>query len=417
MKTILVLFFSCFCALGSGQNNYTDNIFNENIKTVEFYPVGDRMGEPVLFLNEESKLILSFDDLDSDYKNFAFTLIHCDAFWNPSDIFQNEYLEGYTESFIEDYSYSKNTKIPYIHYWMQIPNRNIQITKSGNYIVKIYQNGDSDNPVITKRFYVVDPLCTIGGKVIAASNPEKRDTDQEINFKVNIANLNSRFPSREIITQIQQNGRTDNQINKLQPLAINDGILDFNLQRENVFPGLNTFRFFDFSSLSYNSEYVYSIDRTHSIDEVELILSKPRKNSPYKNEPTQFGKFLIDTKSYNDEDTESEYALVKFLLSTSEPNIDSDIFITGGFDLWRHSIKMDFDFSSQLYYANVLLKQGFYSYQYAKKNKKNNFFDVSSIEGSFFQTPNSYFIRVYFRSPGTTYDQLVGWQEIRNYIE
>ncbi len=413
---VLIFLFSYIINI-QGQTVFFDKAFEENIKTIELYPENNRMGEPIISLSEQIPLVLVFDELDNDYRTFTYTLIHCDAQWQQSELSKNEYLDGYTEAYIEDYQFSKNTKIPYIHYSIKIPNNDIQIRYSGNYILKVYPESEPDNPILTKKFFVVDPQCTIGGQIIAASNPELRNNAQEIKFKVNISALNSRFPSREITTQIQQNGRYDNQINQLQPLSIKDEILDFDLQKENILPGLNTFRFFDFSSLSYNSEYVYSIDRSKNIDEVELLLSKFRAKKPYKNEPTLFGKFYIDTKNYNDADTESEYALVHFLLSSENPIEDNGVYLLGGFDLWSMSQKLNYDYSSRFYHAQVLLKQGYYSYLYAVKKSSDNNADVELIEGSFFQTPNTYFIRVYYRAPGTTYDQLVGWQEIKNHDE
>ena len=400
-----------------GQTVFTDHIFGENIKTVELFPEDNRLGEPILFLNKINPLILKFDELDSDYQHYAYTLIHCDAQWQMSDLSPNEYLDGYTEAYIEDYQFSQNTKVPYIHYSLQIPNNNIQIRLSGNYILKIYAENDAEIPIITKKFYVVNPLCSIGGSIIASSNPEVRKQIQEISFKVNISALNSRFPSREIITQIQQNGRYDNQINQLEPLSIKDGILDFDLQKENVFLGLNTFRFFDFSNLSYNSEYVYAINRTGNIDEIELLLSKSRANKPYKNEPTQFGKFYIETKNYKEVDTEGEYALIHFLFSSENPISNGELYLLGSFDLWSMSQKLNYDYTSHVYHTKVLLKQGYYSYMYALKKKGENTVDVASLEGSFFPTPNNYFIRIYYRAPGTTFDQLVGYQELKNYDE
>lgn len=416
MRQILV-FISLFSLQlnTSGQTTFFDRIFTENIKTVELYPETNRLGDPVLFLNEEIPLILKFDELDSDYRNYAYTLIHCDAQWKASDLSPNEYLNGYTEAYIKDYQFSKNTKVPFIHYTLQIPNNDIQIRYSGNYILKVYPDGEVEKPILTKKFYVVNPLCTIGGNIIASNNPQIRNSAQEISFKVNINALNSQFPSREITTQIQQNGRYDNQINKLDPLAINDGILDFDLQKGNVFPGLNTFRFFDFSSLDYNSEYVYTINRNGNIDEIELLLSEFRSNKPYKNEPTQFGKFFVETKNYNDADTESEYALVRFLLASEKPIPNAGIYLLGSFDLWSLSQKLTYDFANKVYHTEVLLKQGYYSYHYAIKMDGENKADVAAIEGSFYQTPNSYFIRIYYRAPATTYDQLVGWEEIKNF--
>lgn len=414
---LILVFFFISLTIIQGQAVFTDRIFAENIKTVELYPENDPFGEALIFLNEQQPLILKFDELDSDYREFAYTLIHCDAKWQQSDLSPNEYLDGYTEAYIQNYQFSQNTKVPFVHYSIQIPNDDIQIRYSGNYILKVYPEGKAENPILTKKLYVVNPLCTIGGNIVASSNPETRNSTQEISFKVNMSTLNSRFPSREITTQIQQNGRYDNQINQLKPLSIQDGILDFDLQKGNIFPGLNTFRFFDFSSLTYNSEYVYSINRSGNIDEVELLLAKKRIHTPYKNEPTQFGKFYIETKDFADTDSEAEYAMVHFLFSSENPYPDGDVYLMGGFDLWGLTHKLSYDYASKVYHTKILLKQGYYSYQYALKKEDENIADVSIIEGSFFQTPNSYFVRVYYRAPSTTFDQLVGWQEIKNYDE
>ena len=328
-KIIIFLFFLAVLNPLCAQPVFRDNIFNDNVKTVQLFPENNFFGEAVIFLDNEIPLILKFDEIESDYRSYSYTFIHCDANWKQSDLAPNEYLEGYSEAYIVDYKFSKNTKIPFVNYSLQIPNDDIRIRYSGNYILLVYPENDLENPIFTKRFYVIEPSCTIAGNIVAASNPEQRNSAQEINFKINISQTNSRFPSREITTQIQQNGRFDNQILDLKPLSIKDDILDFNLQKGNIFKGLNTFRFFDFSSLSYNSEYVYSIDRSRNIDYIELILSKFRANTFYKNEPSQFGKFFIDTKEYSDKDSEGEYALVHFLLASENPIPDSDIYILG----------------------------------------------------------------------------------------
>ncbi|MBN2236593.1 MAG: DUF5103 domain-containing protein [Bacteroidales bacterium] len=410
-----ILLVSIFLNPLFGQELFEEKIYSANIKTVKLYPENNPLGEAVLFISESDQLILHFDELDSDYTDYYYSLIHCDAKWQKSDLLPNEYINGYAEAPIIDYQFSKNTKVPYIHYSLTIPNREMQFRFSGNYLLIVFPNGYPERPIFTKKLYVVDELCTIGGTIQASSNPELRSTSQEIAFSVNISSLNSRFPDREITTQIQQNGRFDNQINSIKPLQIRDDILDFNLQGMNTFKGLNTFRLFNISSLEYNSEYVYSIDKTQAIDEVELLLCKRRDNSPYKNEPTQFGKFYIDTKTYDDPSTESEYALVEFLLASPQPFADAEVCLLGGFDLWSLSHKLSYDSSKKAYKTRILLKQGFYSYLFALTNRTTKRTDVSQLEGSYFQTPNNYFIRVYYRAPGTTYDQLVGWQNIINY--
>lgn len=412
---LLFILFSTLAPSVFGQSALEDRIFDENIKSLELFPQDNRLGYPVLFLDNPNGLVLAFDELNRDFQQYVYTFQLCNANWTPTDLSPNEYLDGFTEAYIENYQFSKNTKVPYIHYSLTFPNQDIQFRISGNYILKVFPENEADKPIFTKRFYVTNPLCSIFGNILAPSNPALQKTSQEISFKVDISNLNSRFPSREITTQIQQNGRYDNQINQLQALSISDNILDFNLQKNNIFTAGNTFRFFDFSSLAYNSEYIYSINRNEQIDKIELLLAKERTNKPYKNEVSLLGKFYIESKTYDDSDLEAEYAYIRFLLARAEPYLDADIYLLGGFDLWGLKHKLEYDFTNKVYSTSILLKQGFYSYQFALKEKNKNSVDVAPIEGSHFQTPNSYVVRIYFRAPGTTYDQLVGWQEIVNY--
>ena len=50
-----------------------------------------------------------------------------------------EYIDGFTEANINDYDYSNGTKIPYVHYKLTFPNNDMQINKSGNYVMIVYE--------------------------------------------------------------------------------------------------------------------------------------------------------------------------------------------------------------------------------------------------------------------------------------
>ena len=62
----------------------------------------------------------------------------------------------------------------------------------------------------------------------------------------------------------------------------------------------------------------------------------------------------------------------------------------------------------KVYQSTMLLKQGWYDYQYAYKNSDGEF-DTLPFEGSHFETENEYEVLVYFRNLGSRYDQLVGY--------
>ena len=77
---------------------YNNHIYQKNIHTVLLHPVRSELEEPIIDMNKSDSLLLSFDDLDGNFKNFYFTLIHCNADWTPSNLLESEYLEGFTKA-------------------------------------------------------------------------------------------------------------------------------------------------------------------------------------------------------------------------------------------------------------------------------------------------------------------------------
>src|SRR5690606_19998089 len=111
-------------------------IYNSSIKTVLFYNVKNELSYPVLPMNSNEKLKLSFDDLNTDLKTYYYTFIHCNVDWTPSDLLPKQYLSNYTEDDIKEYKYSFNTDLRFIHYNITFPNEYINFKISGNYIIK-----------------------------------------------------------------------------------------------------------------------------------------------------------------------------------------------------------------------------------------------------------------------------------------
>ena len=95
---------------------YHDYVYKERIKTILFYKEGWELALPLIQLNTDEKLVLTFDDLDADVKNYRITIIHCSAYWKPSDLLPQEYISGFTEEIITDFAFSINTIQKYTHY-------------------------------------------------------------------------------------------------------------------------------------------------------------------------------------------------------------------------------------------------------------------------------------------------------------
>ena len=118
----------------------------------------------------------------------------------------------------------------------------------------------------------------------------------------------------------------------------------------------------------------------------------------------QYGIFTHD-KSYND--LESEYVVLTFNLK-SEP-LPQPPYILGALSQWgkNPASKMVYDDKTKSYKATLLLKQGWYDYQYGLQSPDG--FQTESMEGEHFQTENEYEIFVYYREMGSRYDEMIGY--------
>jgi hypothetical protein len=386
-------------------------VYRDNIRTVLLYKSGFELSPPIIQLNSLEKLTFSFDDLDGGYKQYRYTLIHCDADWNKSQLQQMEYLDGFNEDYIQDYKTSFNTTVPYVNYILQFPTEYLRIRKSGNYILKVYLDNDKDeNVVITRRFTVYDPKVNVEGHVGNSIDLSLRDTHQQINFKVitNGYELTDAYSNLHVI--VQQNGRWDNMAKNIQPRSIVGNVYDFTLEDQLAFPAGNEFRHFDMKTLKYNTDRMQSLQYTENGYQVYLMTDLPRKSTNYYSDEDINGRKLISANDTQDPYTEGDYAWVHFTLSYKAPSAEGNIYVFGALSDWQFSASnlMVYNFDRRAYECKMLLKQGYYNYIYAFLENRSQVGDLTFLEGSFWQTENEYTIYVYHRQQGDSWDQLVG---------
>src|SRR5690625_4342138 len=128
-----------------------DHVYMDHIKSIKIVPGGNKLQLPVINLNSRQKLEISFDDLDKRIKNYYYTLTLCDTDWQPTNLSSFDYLDGFQENRIDDYHYSTLPLQKYIHYKFQFPNSNIKPKLSGNYLLKVYLDGDTSRIAFTRR--------------------------------------------------------------------------------------------------------------------------------------------------------------------------------------------------------------------------------------------------------------------------
>jgi hypothetical protein len=67
------------------------------------------------------------------------------------------------------------------------------------------------------------------------------------------------------------------------------------------------------------------------------------------------------------------------------------------------------------YEGQVFLKQGYYEYIFVTAEKGATTGDMELIEGSWYETENTYQLFVYYRSFGNRYDEVIGYKATDSY--
>ncbi len=391
-----------------------DTIYNSNIAAVNFYRVGNPISDPIIELNSSETLELSFDLLGTKNPFLNYTLVHCNADWSPSDLSTIEYFDSFSEEPINNVSYSVNTLRPYTHYKLSFPNQNIKLTKSGNYMLVVYEDKPQE-PLLTRKVYISESKVSIDAYFARATKIEDQLSRQELNLVVRKMGYPINAMNRFHIV-IKQNGRNDNMIINPKQMSVSSDQINYENTGNIVFDGASEFRSFDIKSVKYKLDNVERIQTINNDIGAWLYESKSKQYGAYESNPDISGKFLIKTEDWTDQ-LQAEYVFVNFFLKSANPYLDGEIFVYGGLTDWKIMpfAKMLFNKESGGYFSTLLLKQGYYNYQYlfVPYDKKNPV-DVTRIEGNHWETKNDYTIFVYYREDGAIADKLIAVKQMNS---
>jgi hypothetical protein len=390
---------------------FSNRIFNQKIKTVQLYKEGWNLSNPIIKLNSNEKLNLHFDLIDDQAETFYYTFIHCDKDWKRSDIFPNDYMSGYTDNPIEDYQSSFNTTVDYYHYTLSFPNDRVSLSLSGNYILYVYTQGKPEQPALTYRFIITEDAVKINVTAHRPQMTKDNNTHQQVDFIVSYSGLNINDPYRNTYAFILQNGRWDNAKQNLKPDFYGNNELKYNsLSDKNIFQGGNEFRYFDIKSIRYQTEYVKKIDFIIPYYNVYLFPSENREFKPYFYWKDFNGKYFIAIQEGKKPDIDADYVYVYFTLPSKQAIAGGKMYVSGGLSNWtfdRNNL-MTYNQDKEQYECTMLLKQGWYNYEYVYLKDGSSDSVAGIFEGSHYETENDYTILMYYRNPRERYDRVIG---------
>lgn len=406
--SFLLLFFY-FAVAKSQPSDFSteERIYKDDLRSVQFHQLGRPLSYPITDLSGQ-QLELSFDGLSDEAQDFRYTIVHCDATWQPSsEISHHDYIGGFKEDYIRIYDYSNNTLVPYVHYHLTMPNDNMRPTLSGNYVLLVYD--DDEQLVLVRRFIVVKPVWNIEANLVSVNELERSDTHQELRFKIKGVDQ-VRNPRLEVTATVLQNFRWDNALQGIRPLMANQREISFEHIGKIVFAAGNEFRHADLMTLGGRSNRVVELYR-HETIEAELINDDIRQGTPDLVTLDINGRFRTNNA------LESDYVKVRFSLRKDFPfEENTKVYVFGELSDWKidERFEMAFDAVTQNYRAEVLLKQGFYNYYYVTTSKTEpNIPNVEETEGNSYRTLNEYIVIVYHRPFGQRYDSIIAYTNVR----
>lgn len=445
MKHFLMALFFCWSGLAFSQTDWgipnVNQVFDAQIRTVKLHLSELPTSQPIIDLKSSARLLLSFDDMTPDQMEYFYTIYHCTADWETSDIEPLEYLKIFDEGEIRNFYFSGRTQNPYVHYRQYLPNSEIDWMISGNYMLVVYYYDDDGNkvPVISRRFMVNENIYDMSARFMFPTETGKRRSHHEMQVVVDVQKNRLRIPQQQIRLYVYQNGRWDQSATDLQFNRFQGDLYYYNLPGTIQLPAPKEFRPLDnrfvnspggkiahfernedgFLALLHpdaprtyapyityfdlNGQYVVmNREANFVIRENPDIVNAALRDSIFSNPAAALERTLLDTLCLA-----CEYVDILFTLQVDAPYKD-DVYVFGEMTGWNLDpmFKMEYDPTRKAYFAKIQLKQGYYDYQYALASPKG--IDTETIEGTSHEGENDYLLLVYDRHDFNRGDRLLG---------
>ncbi len=398
--------------LGLSAQTHT-RVFSEQIRTLR---VERRVllleGGPIDGSDAENTLHISFDEMSHEVHFYTYTVQMLNG-----DLLNGEYLQGFTTRDIIDYEHSLNTSRIYTHYWFNFPNEEMQLTKSGQYLLTIYEDGNPENKVAEVEFCVMEPLVKVDARTRNNTDIELSGRYQQVDIDVNLQNAITNYQPSEFRVVVTQNNRLDNSVVLTQPTFVEPNRLRYINNKALIFEGGNEYHHFDAFSRFYAG---HGIDRVYyELGDYHVLLFQDEVTTgQYIHQYDSNGRFVVNAERTGDADTEAEYMWVHWTLPMEKPFFDGSLYVGG--DIFHNELtlrnRMQYDVDAKCYWLTALVKQGGYDYQYwfvPKQPTANIKTTTQRVDGSYWQTENEYAVYVYWRPFGARYDRLIGVQVVR----
>lgn len=400
---------------GAAQANHTGTV-SPAFASLQVYAGDSELNDPVITLGDDDcRLTVEFDEIADDVRYMRYSITHCDASWQPSQLTETEYLDGFNEGTVDEWEFSRATTVGYVHYRIVLPNDRIRLRVSGNYVLRVYDESDPDNTLLRARFMVTEQTVGLSAEITSHTDVDYNDAHQQLSLTIDPGKvrLNDAFTDFKVV--VSQNGRPDNERILMRPSRMQGGMLVYEHTPQLIFEAGNEYRRFENTSTRSTSMRIGAVEYHPPYYHAYIETDVPRNETQYLYDSTQHGKFVVREYNSTLPDTEADYLVTHFALAMPELD-DADIYLDGDLVNRRYDgrSRLSYNEATGCYETALLLKQGSYNYQYLTRRRGKTEALTGPVEGDFHNTVNLYRVAVYHRFPGERYDHLAGYFTIKS---
>ncbi len=345
----------------------------ERVGTVQLYAEGRETSPPIIRLSGGAQLTLSFDLIASEGRPLSVYYYQADRNWERR-LLPSEFIDGFQRSDLTRYDLSQLSNVPFVHYEHTFPgdpndadpfaaNSAFRFTVSGNYIVRVTEQGREDEVLFERPFFVAEDRVGSELAVDAISLTGQSGLSLQPILRLNAA--------PEIAAQtfnldvcFVRDGRYEATRCTDQAQRYDPSVLTYLLQPTNAFqPAADTY-YLDLRSLDVSTQ-IAQLDRAASPPRVVLqadAASFPADDS----DPLLAGQSIIGSARVpGDPSLAAEYVAVTFRFIPPNEQAVGDVFLEGSWSGWTRSGEpMRWIETDRVYEQTVLVKQGEHEYRY-----------------------------------------------------
>ena len=377
---------------------------DSSVKTIQLHRRGIEQSVPVLSMGSGDQLQLAFDLLGRRGRPLTVYFYHANQTW-VRDLSPIEYMTGFAHDNLLDYQVSGPTEVAYVHYRYAFPTNGIDFKLSGNYILRVTEQGDEQAVLFERPFFVAEQSTPVdlglqrvmvAGQGFAAVQPTVAFTPPE-DLRGNIFAYNVCFI---------RNGRIDEQRCVDQPSLNQQPSLLYFLEPRAAYAPIGAAYFLDLSNLRVGSR----IARTNIGTNPDEVLLEPdyARFAGSGAEPLLAGQIVLrsDWTSTIDPEVNAEYVDVRFAyVPPDEQRLPGEVLLYGSFNGWRLETATSLAWVEEAgrYEGRLLLKQGQYEYRYYLTDRATR----NALQNRLPRPDNLYQAFIYFEDVRYQTDRLI----------